>query len=129
MQTRVLICIAGFLLGAGCTRSESPPADTDAQSAADQAGPVTQQADVSRDETSFEPAYAAAVAAIAESAEKGHAWLVPDRLIVDAREAADSGDEARATELANEARRLAELASQQADSEKEEWRRRPLPVE
>ena len=70
----------------------------------------------------YEEARAAAVAAIDISAEKGHAWMTADQLIIEAAAAADAGDEARAITLANEARIQADLAAVQADTEATVWR-------
>lgn len=72
--------------------------------------------------SSYEVAYADAVAAIDRAASKGHAWTTSDQLIKDAAEAAANGETAVAISLADEARIQADLASIQADHEALTWR-------
>jgi len=72
--------------------------------------------------TSYEVAYADALAAIQRATAKGHAWTTSDQLIKDAAEAAQNGDSALAISLADEARIHADLASIQADREALTWR-------
>jgi hypothetical protein len=83
----------------------------------------TSQSDISaKPSSSYDEAYTAAVAAIDIAAQKGHAWTSSDQLIKDAAKAAESGDEARAISLADEARIHAELAATQADDAAKTWR-------
>lgn len=71
---------------------------------------------------SYLDASAAAAAAIQLATDKGHAWNTFDKLINDAAAAAESGDEAGAIALADEARIQADLAVMQADREVTAWR-------
>lgn len=73
---------------------------------------------------SYDASLAAARVAIELSAQKGHAWMTADQLIEAAAKAALDGDEARAIQLADEARVHAELAVVQADKEAATWRDR-----
>lgn len=75
---------------------------------------------------SYAEAHAAAVAAIAIAADKGHAWSTSDQLIKDAAKAVAEGDEALAISLADEARIHADLAVIQADTEAAAWRDRVI---
>ena len=73
---------------------------------------------------SYEAAHSAAEAAIRDANAKGHAWTTTDALLTASRQASDNGELTRAIEFANEAKRHAELASAQADSEAKAWRDR-----
>lgn len=75
---------------------------------------------------SYEVALAAAVAAIEIAAEKRNAWSTSDSLLKQAKTAAADGDEEGAIRMADEARRLAELAIKQAEAEETAWRSRVL---
>jgi len=79
--------------------------------------------------TSYEEAYAAAVAAIEYSAERGHEWSTARVLLERASGAAAEGDEANAIQLADRARSQAELAAKQADIEEDIWQERVLSAE
>ena len=86
-------------------------------------GSGTPESDVpEQPSSSYDEAYTAAVAAIDIAAQKGHAWTSSDQLIKDAAQAAEDGDEALATSLADEARIHAELAATQADDSANNWR-------
>lgn len=78
------------------------------------------------DAATFDAAHDAAVAAIAYSAERGHAWSTADALLEQAVAANTAGDETLAIELANSARGQAELAAEQADTEEKTWSGRVL---
>ena len=71
---------------------------------------------------SYAEAHVAALAAMQIAADKGHAWNTSDQLIKEAAEASDSGDEALAIALADEARIHAALAAAQAEREAATWR-------
>lgn len=103
-----LVTLALFALAAFCQASE-PQATVD--NAASE---------------SYEQALQRAQAAIQTAAEKGHAWSTSDSLLEQAADAAESGDEANAIALADEARIHAELAIIQAESERSLWRSRVL---
>lgn len=75
---------------------------------------------------SYAEAHAAAVTAIDTSAARGHAWSTSDALLKKAVNAAATGDEDLAIQLADSARVQAELATRQADVEEEIWSERVL---
>jgi hypothetical protein len=72
----------------------------------------------------FERRYDAADSLRARAAEQGYEWIGTQKLLEQAAVAADEGDTETALELAEQARFQAEAALQQAEREKEAWRRR-----
>ena len=72
----------------------------------------------------FERRYDEAESLRAEAAESGYEWIGTGKLLEQAAAAADEGDTETALELAEQARFQAEAALQQAEREKEAWRRR-----
>lgn len=74
----------------------------------------------------YEESYAAAERALAEAEARRNVWTPTEKLLQASRKAFDEGRVDEAIELATEARLLAELAVQQAETEKEAWRSRVL---
>ena len=110
-----MILIALFMITGACaTQSGNTPVSAPEQPLAS---------------TSYEEAYAAAVAAIEYSAERGHEWSTARVLLEQASAAAAEGDEENAIELADRARNQAELAAKQADIEEDIWQERVLSAE
>lgn len=72
----------------------------------------------------FERRYAEAEQLRIEAADRGYEWIGTAGLLEEARSAADAGDNEAALELVAEARFQAEAALQQAEREREAWRRR-----
>lgn len=72
----------------------------------------------------FERRYAEAERLRLQAAERGYEWIGTANLLEQAVAEADAGDTDTALALADEARFQAEAALQQAEREKEAWRRR-----
>ncbi len=110
-----------FLLVGGCGTSEdSNNAPVSAPS------PVADVHKEAMPSASFSEALDAATAAIEVASQKRHVWITSVVLLKQAQSAADAGDEENAIRLADEARIHAELAAEQADNEKANWRARVL---
>lgn len=71
-------------------------------------------------------AHAAAVAAIDESAARGHAWSTAGVLLEQSVAASADGDDALAIQLADKARVQADLGVRQAEFEESAWAQRVL---
>lgn len=117
---RILSLISVVILFAAC--GGAPEEETAATVEAPQAAAIEAPSVRMEASSSYEVAYADAVAAIDRAASKGHAWTTSDQMIKDAAEAAANGDTAVAISLADEARIQADLASIQADHEALNWR-------
>ncbi|MDQ1362405.1 MAG: hypothetical protein QG652_265 [Pseudomonadota bacterium] len=100
----LLAALALGFVGCASTPEEAVPAAEAAKPAVDQA--------------TAEKAIADARSAMAEAKKLGNEWRDTDNLLKQAEEALAAGDYAKAVELANEARRQAENAIAQANSEK-----------
>lgn len=76
--------------------------------------------------STYAEVHAAAVAAINESAVRGHEWSTAGKLLEEGVAAAADGDEAMAIRLTEKARIQAELSVRQADIEESAWNERVL---
>ena len=72
----------------------------------------------------FERRYDEAESMRVQAAEQGYEWIGTHKLLDEAAAAADEGNTETALELAEQARFQAEAALQQAEREKDAWRRR-----
>jgi hypothetical protein len=91
-------------------------------------GERAQDSAVSRpgDAPSYEEVYAAAEQALAEAEARRNVWTPTEKLMAQSRQAFAQGRVDDAIELATEARLLAELAVEQAETEQDAWRSRVL---
>lgn len=71
----------------------------------------------------YETAYNQALAAHKEAAAVDNQWTTTDRVLESARAAAKDGDYEKATELAHQAQKLAQLSVEQAKTQSEVWQK------
>jgi hypothetical protein len=114
-----LLILCGAALSA-C--SEQSSTDTAAGEPAAAPGAIPSQASGA----TFDAAYAAAEEALAVAAANRNVWSKTENILEQSKAANSEGRTEVAIELANEAKIQAELATDQALAEKDEWRSRIL---
>jgi len=118
-----LLILCGAALSA-C--SEQSNTDTAAGEPAAAPSENPSQAPSQASGAAFDAAYAAAEEALAEAAANRNVWSKTENLLEQSKAANSEGRTGAAIELANEAKLQAELATNQALTEKDAWRSRIL---